>query len=124
MSIEFPTLAHFRHFIRRGGFSSLLVKIGKIFRQFSTKNADTSEQKSNFLKIFIFLSQNELRAMSDEKRLYFRIKRAGSSNYRGSVFLLPEFTRVYPWVYLHGSSAGECVLTCFSAGGYFFSLRQ
>jgi len=28
------------------------VKIGKIFRQFSIKNADTSEQKSNFLKIF------------------------------------------------------------------------
>ena len=51
--------------------------------------------------------------MSDEKRLYFRIKSAGSSNYRGSVFLLPEFTRVYPRVYLHGSSAGECVLTCF-----------
>ncbi len=28
------------------------VKIGKIFRQFSTKNADTFEQKSEFLKIF------------------------------------------------------------------------
>jgi hypothetical protein len=28
------------------------VKIGKIFRQFSIKNADTFEQKSNFLKIF------------------------------------------------------------------------
>jgi len=28
------------------------VKIGKIFRQFSIKNADTSEQKSNFLKNF------------------------------------------------------------------------
>ncbi len=48
---------------------------------------------------------------------FFRIKSAGSSNYRGSVFLLPEFTRVYPRVYLHGSSAGECVLTCLSAGG-------
>jgi len=53
---------------------------------------------------------------------FFHIKSAGSSNYRGSVFLLPEFTRVYPRVYLHGSSAGECVLTCFSAGGYFFRL--
>ena len=63
------------------------VKIGKIFRQFSTKNADTSEQKSNFSKIFNSLSQNELRATSDEKRLYFRIKYACSSNYRGSVFL-------------------------------------
>jgi len=53
----------------------------------STKNADTSEQKSNFSKIFNSLSQNELRATSDEKRLYFRIKRAATSNYRGSVFL-------------------------------------
>jgi len=98
------------------------VKIGKIFRQFSIKNADTSEQKSNFSKNFNLLSQIELRATSDEKRLNFRIKHAGSSNYRGSVFLLPEFTRVYPRVYLHGSSAGECVLTCFSAGGWFFRL--
>ena len=54
---------------------------------FSTKNADTSEQKLNFSKIFNLLSQNELRATSDEKRLYFRIKRAATSNYRGSVFL-------------------------------------
>ncbi len=52
---------------------------------------------------------------------FFRIKSAGSSNYRRSVFLLPEFTRVYPRVYLHGSSAGECVLTCFSAGRYFLA---
>ncbi len=28
------------------------VKIGKIFRQFSIKNADTSEQNSEFLKFF------------------------------------------------------------------------
>jgi len=28
------------------------VKIGNIFRQFSIKNADTSEQKSNFSKNF------------------------------------------------------------------------
>ena len=77
-----------------------------MFRQFSIKNADTSEQKSNFSKIFNSLSQIELRATSDEKRLYFRIKSEGSSNYRGSVFLLPELTRVYPRVYLHGSSAG------------------
>ncbi len=28
------------------------VKIGKIFRQFSIKNVDTSEQKLNFLKNF------------------------------------------------------------------------
>jgi hypothetical protein len=53
---------------------------------FSIKNADTSEQKSNFSRIFNSLSQNELRATSDEKRLYFRIKSAGSSNYRGSTF--------------------------------------
>jgi hypothetical protein len=54
---------------------------------FSIKNADTSEQKLNFSKIFNSLSQNELRATSDEKRLYFRIKSAGSSNYRGTAFL-------------------------------------
>jgi len=83
------------------------VKIGKIFRQFSIKNADTSEQKSKFFKIFNLLSQIELRATSNEKRLHFRNKSAGSSNYRGSVFLLPEFTRVYPRVYLHGFSAGD-----------------
>jgi hypothetical protein len=65
-----------------------LFKIGKIFRQFSIKTDDTSEQKSNFSKIFNSLSQNELRATSDEKRLYFRIKRAATSNCRGSVFLL------------------------------------
>jgi len=62
------------------------VKIGKIFRQFSIKNADTSEQKSNFLKNFNLLSQIELRATSDEKRLYFRNKSAGSFNYRGLPF--------------------------------------
>jgi len=62
------------------------VKICKIFLQFSIKNADTSEQKLNFLKNFNLLSQIELRATSDEKRLYFRIKSAGGSNYRGSVF--------------------------------------
>jgi hypothetical protein len=61
-------------------------KIGNIFRQFSIKNADTSEQKSNFSKIFNSLSQNELRATSNEKRLYFRIKSADSSNYRGPTF--------------------------------------
>ncbi len=55
----------------------------------STKNADTFEQKSNFSNIFNSLSQNELRATTDEKRLYFRIKSAGSSNYRGTTFLLP-----------------------------------
>ncbi len=27
MSIENPTLAHFRHFIRRGGFSSLFTNL-------------------------------------------------------------------------------------------------
>jgi len=32
-------------------------KIGKIFRQFSIKNADTSEQKSKFFKNFNFLYQ-------------------------------------------------------------------
>jgi len=70
------------------------VKIGKIFRQFSIKNADTSEQKSNFFKNFNLLSQIELRATSDEKQLNFRNKSAGSSYYRGSVFYslsLPEF---------------------------------
>ena len=36
-----------------------------------------------------------------------------------SAYLLSalEFTRVYPRVYLHGSSAGGCRLLCFSAGG-------
>jgi len=62
------------------------VKIGKIFRQFSIKNADTSEQKSNFSKNFNYFADIELRATSDEKRLNFRIKRAGSSNYRGLPF--------------------------------------
>ena len=53
---------------------------------FSTKNADTYEQKSNFSKIFNLLSQNELQATSDEKWLYFRIKHAATSNYRGATF--------------------------------------
>jgi len=66
------------------------VNIGKIFRQFSIKNADTSEQKSKFSKNFNLLSQIELRATSDEKRLYFRIKSAGSSNYRGAAFFASD----------------------------------
>ena len=69
------------------------VKIGKIVRQFSTKSDDTFEQKSNFSKIFNSLSQIELRATSDEKRLYFRIKSAGSSNYRGATFSPPAIRR-------------------------------
>jgi hypothetical protein len=62
------------------------VNIGKNFRQFSTKSAGTLGQKLKFSKIFNLLSQIELRAASHEKRLYFRIKSAGSSNYRGNTF--------------------------------------
>ncbi len=115
----------------------LCVKIGKIFRQFSIKNADTSEQKLKFLKNFNSLSQIELRATSDEKRLYFRIKRAGSSNYRGSVFYslnLPEFIPGCTYTALLPGSvcllAFEFTLDVSSlvflsgAGGCFFTLWQ
>jgi len=80
------------HFPATSSHNSCNDNVDEVFRLdrcksvFSIKNADTSEQKSNFLKIFNLLSQIELRAMSDEKRLYFRIKRAGSSNYRGAAF--------------------------------------
>jgi hypothetical protein len=88
---------------------------------FSIKNADTSEQKSNFSKIFIFLSQNELRATSDEKRLYFRIKRAGSSNYRGSVFLLPEFTPSVCLLAFEFTLDVSSLAFLSGAGGCFFA---
>jgi hypothetical protein len=88
------------------------VKIGNIFRQFSTKSTDTCEQKSNFPKIFNLLSQNELRTTSDKKRLYFRIKSAATSNYRGSVFLLAEFTpSVCSLAFLPGAKSAQ-LFTC------------
>ena len=93
------------------------------YRVLSIKNADTFEQKSNFSRIFIFLSQNELRATSDEKRLYFRIKSAGSSNYRGSVFYslsLPEFIPGFTYTaLLPGSVCSPAFLS--GAGGLLFS---
>jgi hypothetical protein len=65
----------------------LTVKIGKIFSQFSIKNDDTSEQNLKFLKNFNLLSQIELRELRIDIQGFFRIKSAGSSNYRGAVFL-------------------------------------
>ncbi len=50
--------------------------------RFSIKYADTLRQKSNFSNFFNLPSHIELRATCDERRLYFRIKHAGSSNYR------------------------------------------
>ena len=68
------------------------VKIGKILMKNQSKTLIPQNKNQNYQKIFNLLSQIELRATSDKKRLNFRNKRAGSSNYRGSVFLLPEFT--------------------------------
>ena len=116
----------------------LSVKIGKIFRQFFNQKRGYPLIKIRFFKIFLTaLLTSSYENPESEIEDFFRIKSAGSSNYRGSVFLLPEFTRVYPRVYLHGSSAGECVLTCFGVyprepltwpitggRGLFFRLRQ
>jgi len=41
-----------RFFASKARGQVFCVKIGKIFRQFSIKNADTSEQKSKFSKSF------------------------------------------------------------------------
>jgi len=53
-SIEHPTLVQFSSLLTIRFWSCVLVaiKIGNIFRQFSIKNADTSEQKSKFLNNF------------------------------------------------------------------------
>jgi len=54
--------------------------------QFSTKNAGNLKQKSDFFKFFISFPKNDLQTTSHKIRLNFRIKHAGSSNYRGAVF--------------------------------------
>ncbi len=68
--------------------SGFCVKIGKNFRQFSTKNADTSEQKSNFSKFFLtYLLTSSYENLESIFEDLFRIKCAATSNYRRSVFL-------------------------------------
>ena len=99
------------------------VKIGRISTIFHSKARVPSNKNQIFQKFLTYFPKSSYSIHESRIEDFFRIKSAGSSNYRGSVFLLPEFTRVYPRVYLHGSSAGECVLTCFSAGGCFFRLR-
>ena len=51
MSIENPTLAHFRHFIRRGGFSSLFTLSPLyICREFSTNQLLFMQNKPNLVR--------------------------------------------------------------------------
>ena len=80
---------------------------------FQSKTLIPKNKNQIFQKFLTYFPKSTYDNLESIFEYFFRIKSAGSSNYRGSVFLLPEFTRVYPRVYLHGSSAGECVLTCF-----------
>ncbi len=66
---------------------SVALRWVKFSVSFQPKTLIPQSKNQIFQIFFNSLSQNELRATSDEKRLYFRIKCAATSNYRGSVFL-------------------------------------
>jgi hypothetical protein len=57
---------------------------------FCAKNAGNFQQISIFLKFFISFLKNELRTTGHEIRPNFRIKRAGTSNYRDASFSPPR----------------------------------
>ena len=103
------------------------VKIGNIFRQFSIKNADTSEQKNKIFKYSLtYFPKSSYENNESIFEDFFHIKSAGSSNYRGSVFYslsLPEFIPGCTYTALLPGNLANLLLSLPSVCAYLLVCR-
>ena len=88
---------------------NLWFKIGKKSSDFQSKTLIPQNKNQNFQKFLTCFTKSSYENHEPIFEIFFRIKSAGSSNYRGSVFLLPEFT------------PSVCLLVCLPGATFFAS---
>ncbi len=92
------------------------VKIGKNSPRNQPKTLipqGKNKKKQNFFIAYSVTSYSDYVVVGKD---FFRIKRAATSNYRGSVFLIPEFTPSVCSLALE-FTLGVCLLACLPGAG-------